>query len=138
MGSFDREPLILASSLRRRFFIPSLLIPPSKTGEKKPANAQRGNGIQNFSEISTLHLFPQLEDMADMSLNAGVKDEIKKHDRSSLKPTEVADKSSVSSHDKLLATVAQGAAKDRLKPAETTEKTWKPTAEDLAQDKTES
>jgi hypothetical protein len=72
------------------------------------------------------------------SLNAGVKDEIKKHDRASLKPTAVADKSSVSSHDKLLATVARGAAKDGLKPAETTEKTWKPTAEDIAQDKAES
>ena len=76
--------------------------------------------------------------MADTSLNEGVKDAIKKHDRSSLKPTEVADKSAVSSHDMLLATVAQGTAKDRLKPAETQEKTWKPTAEDIAEDKKES
>jgi len=77
--------------------------------------------------------------MADQSaLDEGVKAEIRKHDRASLKPTSVADKSSVSSHDIMLATVAQGQAKDRLKPAETTEKTWKPTAEDMAQDKSDA
>jgi len=76
--------------------------------------------------------------MADTSLNEGVKAEIKKHDRASLKPTEVADKSAVSSHDKLLATVAQGKAKDGLKHTETQEKTWKPTAEDIAEDKSAS
>jgi len=74
--------------------------------------------------------------MADTSLNEGVKEEIKKHDRSLLKPT--ASMKALSSNDELLATVAQGTAKDRLKPAETQEKTWKPTAEDIEEDKKES
>lgn len=58
--------------------------------------------------------------------------EIAGYDQGQLKKTEVADKSGVSTHDKLLATVAGGAV--NLKHTETTEKTWVPTKEDLEAD----
>jgi hypothetical protein len=54
------------------------------------------------------------------------------YDQGKLKKTEVADKSGVSEHDKLLATVASGQV--NLKHTETTEKTWNPTKEDLEAD----
>jgi hypothetical protein len=76
--------------------------------------------------------------MSEPALNDNVKEEIVSHDRSSLKQTTVADRSNASSRDVFLATVAKGDPKERLKPAATTEKAWKPTADDLAEDKADS
>lgn len=58
--------------------------------------------------------------------------EIAGYDTGKLKKTEVADKSGVSDHDKLLATVAGGQV--NLKHTETAEKTWTPTKADLEAD----
>jgi len=58
--------------------------------------------------------------------------EIAGYDQGKLKKTEVADKSGVSAHDKLLATVAGGQV--NLKHTETNEKTWTPTKEDMEAD----
>jgi len=58
--------------------------------------------------------------------------EIAGYDQGKLKKTEVADKSGISAHDKILASVAGGQV--NLKPAETAEKTWVPTKEDLEAD----
>jgi len=53
-------------------------------------------------------------------------------DQGKLKKSEVADKSGVSAHDKLLATVAGGQV--NLKKTETNDKTWVPTKEDMEED----
>lgn len=76
--------------------------------------------------------------MADAALSNDVKEQITSHDASTLKTVPIADKSRVSAHDMLLATVGKGDPKGRLKNVETTEKAWKPTADDIAEDKKES
>jgi len=118
--SSSAHPCLTLSIL---FRLSSSRVPPKNKGTRPTPNGT-GHHTLNYK-------------MADTSLNEGVKDEIRKHDRTSLKPTNAGEKSTVSSQQIMLATVAKGGAKERLKPAETTEKTWKPTAEDIAQDKSE-
>lgn len=70
-----------------------------------------------------------MSDKPNLPLN-----EISTYDAGQLKKTEVADKSGVTSQDKLLATIAKGNAHGSLKHAEPKVKTWMPTKEDLEAD----